>query len=490
MFIILISVLLISSILVLIAKRNKETLYIFAMCISLAILFVGIMIYIAKKGGISSQLQTFYFMNIGIKIYFQYLLITLDNLGFIVAIGRILYPLFVLLLAINYTVLPWLLRRKWIKKYIIILPVVSLICYYPTIFYAYFEHNNILNIFTNFWVLLYLIVSVLLFVYEILSIQIKFIRRRFILISSFVFSLTFLYILYFGQKPEDIYQFYISGSSIYYIETALSVYTYYILIGLNILLSITGFFSLWQYANGMYANNREEVIINRKASSINDGTSMFVHGVKNQLLSNRVVHKRLQKELDSLHTADITQIEKYTSLLSEQNETMLSRIENLYQSIKTESVHLKPTKISEISGIAMEKFYTKYPKAKICFTNSNEKVLADTEHLSEAVYNLLVNGQESVLDSQSLNEDALQLHCSFTRQYVVIDVYDKGTGMSKKEIKKIFDPFYSRKNSNQNWGMGLYYVRSVIKEHMGMIKLESIEKEGTHFYIILPKLKG
>src|SRR5699024_10787331 len=162
----------------------------------------------------------------------------------------------------------------------------------------------------------------------------------------------------------------------------------------------------------------------------------------------------------------------------------------LYQSIKTESVHLKPTKISEISGIAMEKFYTKYPKAKICFTNSNEKVLADTEHLSEAVYNLLVNGQESVLDSQSLNEDALQLHCSFTRQYVVIDVYDKGTGMSKKEIKKIFDPFYSRKNSNQNWGMGLYYVRSVIKEHMGMIKLESIEKEGTHFYIILPKLKG
>src|SRR5699024_11572721 len=153
MFIILISVLLISSILVLIAKRNKETLYMFAMFISLAILVVGIMIYIAKKGGISSQLQTFYFMNIGIKIYFQYLLITLDNLGFIVAIGRILYPLFVLLLAINYTVLPWLLRRKWIKKYIIMLLVVSLICYYLILFFAYFENNNILYIFTNFWIL-------------------------------------------------------------------------------------------------------------------------------------------------------------------------------------------------------------------------------------------------------------------------------------------------------------------------------------------------
>lgn len=488
MFIILIGILLISSILVLIAKRNKETFYIFSMCISLAVLFTGLMIYIAKKGGISNELQTFFFIHAVIKEYFQYFLITLDNLGFMVAIGRILFPFFVLLLAMHYTVFPWLLRHKWLKKYVILPPMISLACYYPAIFYTYFEQSDLLSNFTKYWIFLYLLLSVILFIYEIFSIQINFIRSRFILISSFVFSLTFLYILYFGQKPDDIYQFYISGSSIYYIEVPLSIYTYYIIVAINILLSATGFVSLWQYTNGIYANNREEVIINRKASSINDGTAMFVHGVKNQLLSNRVIHKRLQKEVRTETNPDINQIKEYTDFLSEQNEAMLSRIENLYQSIKTESIHLKPTKLSYIANKAIEKFHIKFPDKEIYFSESKEKVLADTEHLSEAMYNLLVNGQESMLVNQ--NDEALHLICTSTRQYVVIDVHDKGIGISKKEKKKIFDPFYSSKNSNHNWGMGLHYVRSVIKEHMGMMKVESIEKEGTHFYIILPKLRG
>ena len=54
----------------------------------------------------------------------------------------------------------------------------------------------------------------------------------------------------------------------------------------------------------------------------------------------------------------------------------------------------------------------------------------------------------------------------------MIEVSDNGLGMSKSQIKKIFDPFYSSKNSNYNWGMGLYYVREVVKSHLGKMRVE------------------
>ena len=50
-----------------------------------------------------------------------------------------------------------------------------------------------------------------------------------------------------------------------------------------------------------------------------------------------------------------------------------------------------------------------------------------------------------------------------------------------------FDPFYSSKNSNYNWGMGLYYVREVVKSHLGKMRVESTEGKGSKFYILIPK---
>ena len=59
--------------------------------------------------------------------------------------------------------------------------------------------------------------------------------------------------------------------------------------------------------------------------------------------------------------------------------------------------------------------------------------------------------------------------------------------MTKMQRKKIFEPFYSSKNSNFNWGMGLYYVREIVKSHLGSIRVESKEGVGSSFFILLPK---
>ena len=116
-----------------------------------------------------------------------------------------------------------------------------------------------------------------------------------------------------------------------------------------------------------------------------------------------------------------------------------------------------------------------------------ERILADKVQLGEALYNLLVNAQEAVLSADRGEKGEVSLKIRNERLYTVIEVRDNGCGMAKHQIKKIFEPFYSSKNSNSNWGMGLYYVREIVKSHLGFMRVDSTEGKGSCFYILLPK---
>ena len=81
----------------------------------------------------------------------------------------------------------------------------------------------------------------------------------------------------------------------------------------------------------------------------------------------------------------------------------------------------------------------------------------------------------------------IRLLSSRERLYVVLEVRDEGCGMTKAEQKKIFEPFYSSKNSNTSWGMGLYHVRTIVRAHVGSLRVESQPGKGTSFFVLLPK---
>ena len=70
---------------------------------------------------------------------------------------------------------------------------------------------------------------------------------------------------------------------------------------------------------------------------------------------------------------------------------------------------------------------------------------------------------------------------------MVIEISDNGIGIPGNKLKSIFDPFFSSKNSNTNWGLGLSYAKKVIKLHYGEIRITSELNKGSHFYIICPQ---
>lgn len=499
MLIVILLFLVIASVALVVLKRDENSLLVLGLYASFILMLTGIIIYTAKIGGLNRQQEIFLFLFPSIKTWVQYQIITLDSLGYMIAVGRYLFPVFFLISALNYSNSPFVIRHRSFAFATLIIPAVSLVIYYPEIFFTVvrnrFELQSFIMQATLVWIMVYLFLALALLVWEYTHITMVYFRRQFRYIVFANISLAVLYGLYCFQDPLQVYQLYSSEylwvSGLSYANPSMPIWGWYLLSFTTIIVSILGFWSLYHYTRINFQASQEDVLLKRKFDAASKGASVFVHSIKNQLLASRVVNKKINQLLAE-ETPDMEQLKKYTETLNQMNESMLERMEELYNSFKSKSITLVPVQLNDVLDMAVTRFHQKFPEESIPISRPESiMVLADKRHLSEAVYNLLVNAQESVLAAN--REDAggrVEIFSSQERMYTVIEVRDNGTGISQSIQKKISDPFFTSKNTNYNWGMGLYYVRQIVKSHFGTLRFESTPGTGTSFYIMLPRYGG
>lgn len=495
MLILLLGAFLIASGFVLLRKRSMESFFLSGMCISLMLEFTGILIFAAKKGGYSREMLEFLFVSMELKNRIQYLVIPLNVIGYMIALGRYLFPFFLLQIAMRYSMISVIRRNSVIKKISVVLPAVSLVIYYPDVYKAVIDFKpdiqDLMVEFSYFWILFYIAAAMLLLIIEFLSITMVFFKRQFSLIVICMIAMSGLYLLYCGQDPGQVYRFYSSSykwkRGIGYLQHMWDIRAYYLLMLVNVVCGILGFISLLRYTQENYVNDKEDVVMERKYNTARVGTLVFVHSTKNQLLANRVIFKRLNS-LDMEQKENLPKAREYIDNLAEINEALLERMEELYRSVKSSSILMVPCQLEEIVEDSLARFHDKCPGVPVeVILESNAIVLADKAHLCEAIYNLLINAQDAVDAAELENGGKISLLSHDERLYTVIEIKDNGVGIPKALMKKIFDPFYTSKNRNHNWGMGLYYVRAIVKGHLGSLRVESKEGKGSSFYILLPK---
>jgi len=112
-------------------------------------------------------------------------------------------------------------------------------------------------------------------------------------------------------------------------------------------------------------------------------------------------------------------------------------------------------------------------------------ITVDEVHFTNVIYNLLDNAVKyrkgaPVLYVKTWNKN----------NGIVISVKDNGMGISKDNLKRIFEKFYRVPTGNvhnvKGFGLGLAYVKKIIEDHGGQISVESEIEVGTKFDIFLP----
>ncbi len=203
--------------------------------------------------------------------------------------------------------------------------------------------------------------------------------------------------------------------------------------------------------------------------------------LKTTLESEKLLSDRVGRYLNIIHTEGKRLQNQVEAVLKMANlETTRLKKDNLVlNSLITAAVDSVETTIHSANGEVV----LDLPLESIV-------VSGDSLHLSNVLSNLIDNALK-------YNNGPPLLKIQLQRQggnKARLVIEDNGIGISKEQLPRIFDKFYRVPTGNvhnvKGFGLGLYYVRSVIKAHNGSISAESEPGRGTKMTITLPTLSS
>jgi len=226
-------------------------------------------------------------------------------------------------------------------------------------------------------------------------------------------------------------------------------------------------------------NAEKAVVVSRLASAI-------AHEIRNPL-------NYINLTLDHLRTSfaphDPAKQEKFESLtiqLKSEVARINDRITEFLNYSRPPKLHPELVNLEDLARDAMRIFEVQTNEtgvdARVTTKGLVPEVTADPDSLHSALTNLIINGLQAMDGTGGRIEVALSSQDDGQR--VCIEVTDSGRGIAADDISKVFEPYYSTKETGT--GLGLAIVKKAVEDHHGTVTVKSKPGEGTTFTIMLP----
>jgi two-component system NtrC family sensor kinase len=228
-------------------------------------------------------------------------------------------------------------------------------------------------------------------------------------------------------------------------------------------------------------STQSQIAQSEKLASLGRLASGIAHEVNNPLTGILTYSSMLSEELkDSQHKEDLDIIVKETlrcrnivrGILDFARETKLERSLVNICDVINDTLKILENHISFHNIRIIREFPESIPDISV-----------DENQIKSVINNLCLNAADAMPEGGDLT---ITVRYDDNLNYVIIEIYDTGHGISEENLHKVFDPFYTTKAPGKGTGLGLAVSYGIINSHKGTIDVRSDIGKGTVFTIKLP----
>ena len=242
---------------------------------------------------------------------------------------------------------------------------------------------------------------------------------------------------------------------------------------------------------GTFTYTIKTIFKQKKLSEVkNDFISNMTHELKTPIATISLACEALT---DKDMLANNNTRDSYVGMINQENKRLGLLVESVLKSATWDKGDLKLKKeevdLHDIIKRAVENISIQVQnKSGVIFQElnaSNFIVNADRIHLTNLIYNLLDNANK-----YSPSNPEITIATKNYKDGMMLKIIDKGMGIKRENLSKIFDKFYRVPTGNvhnvKGFGLGLNYVKAIAEKHGGEITVESDYGKGTTFKIYIP----
>ena len=228
---------------------------------------------------------------------------------------------------------------------------------------------------------------------------------------------------------------------------------------------------------------QEQLLQSEKLAAMGRLTSQIAHELNNPLYGIMNTLELLKTEIppESKRRKVLEMALSETVRLSDLLRKMLSFSKPDQE--EKQAVDLN-TVIDEILLLHEKQLQENDIKIKTSFAETLPQINASKDQLRQVFLNLVANARDAMPDGGTLS-----VTTEADPENVIIEISDSGIGIKEEHLKKIFDSFFTTKDSVKGVGLGLSVCYGFIKDHGGDIQVKSKLNSGTAFTITFPILR-
>lgn len=230
----------------------------------------------------------------------------------------------------------------------------------------------------------------------------------------------------------------------------------------------------------------EELLIrSEKLASVGRLAAGIAHEINNPLMPIRMNLEMMQEDIEN--NTPITERDIEETLHSVNRiSRIVERLQQFTRGRGEDVPEMESINLSEVieSVLSLSNTFIRHSNVNIqTKLQSNAIIYGNRDQLEQVFLNITLNAQAAMADGGDLSIDVV---CS--NNDCIIRISDTGHGIDEDKREKIFEPFFSTKDTGS--GLGLFISHNIVHNHSGQIEVESEVGKGTTFIITLPALKN